>query len=130
MHIESAGVEQLKAERRYIEEPTRSGRLTSITLIVRDLPAVAHFYRNVLGLPVRGSGGGFVTVGNWLLIRQSSDPEDRSKRRLGTVIEITVADIEEIRRRIGEEPLRQASSDVLELHDPEGNLVVVRGRPL
>lgn len=112
------------------DKPPYMGALTSITLVVRDLPAVAHFYRNVLGLPVRGSGGGgFVTVGEWLLIRQSSDVEDRSRRRLAAVIEITVTDIEKIRGRIGEEPPRHSSRDVLEIHDPEGNLVIVRAGP-
>lgn len=121
-----------KAEPPYSETQQQSAEAQSegdsrasvsrITLLVNDLPSVAAFYRKVIGLSVRGSGGGFVELGPRLRLRQR---DSESPAAAGVLLEISVPNLEEVRRRTGVS-LRHVSGGALEINDPEGNTVVVR----
>jgi ADP-ribosylglycohydrolase len=90
-----------------------------VTLLVRDLATMANFYRNVIGLPVRGHGDGVVDVGASLRLRV-----DRSKHHPGGVmIEVEADDLARIRAALGASDVEAQES--IECEDPEGNRLVV-----
>jgi hypothetical protein len=95
--------------------------VVSVILLVQDLPMMAGFYRNILGLPVHGTGSGRVEVGPVLKLCVGGT----TARYGNVVIEIQVPDIEEVRRRLGAEA-PQAQANQLEIVDPEGNAVLLR----
>lgn len=96
--------------------------VSRITLAVEDLSQVAGFYRNIIGLPVHGTGGGFVDLDPGLRLR----PRDvTSKAVRDVVLEITVPSLEEVCRRMGLDAPRD-QGDALEIRDPEGRTVIVR----
>lgn len=106
------------------ETRTEPSVVRRVTLLVRDLGTMANFYRNVIGLPVRGQGDGIIDIGPTLRLQM-----DRSKHHPGGVlIEVEANDLERIRSALGV-PGDPAGS-LIECHDPEGNRVVVhRARP-
>jgi ADP-ribosylglycohydrolase len=59
-----------------------------VNVLVRDLGTMATFYRNVLGLPVRGHGDGIVDIGAGLRLR--ADPGKR--QGAGVLIEVEADD--------------------------------------
>ncbi len=90
-----------------------------VTVLVRDLGVMANFYRNVIGVPVRGRGDGIVDVGPSLRLRL-----DRSRADAGSVvIEVEAEDLGRIRSALGVP--EAAAQDYIECEDPEGNRVVV-----
>lgn len=97
---------------------TEPASVRRVTLLVRDLAAMANFYRNVIGLPVRSHGDGVVDVGPNLRLRL-----DRSKRHSsGVAIEVE-ADLARIRAAL-DVPEDQAQG-LIECEDPEGNRLIV-----
>lgn len=100
--------------------PTKSEpAVVRVTVLVRDLGTMANFYRNVIGLPVRGHGDGIVDIGQSLRLRI-----DRSRRHPGGVlIEVEADDLARIRSALG--ALDDAEQAFIECEDPEGNRVVV-----
>jgi hypothetical protein len=96
--------------------------VSRITLLVNDLPRVAGFYRNIIGLPVHGTGGGFVELGPGLRLR----PRDvASTTTSDALLEVTVPSLEEVRRRMGADA-PDIQGGELEISDPEGRRVVIR----
>jgi ADP-ribosylglycohydrolase len=96
--------------------------VSRITLLVDDLPRVAGFYRKIIGLPVHGTGGGFVELGPGLRLRQLGSASTTSA---DVLLEITVPSLEEVRRRMGPDaPMIRGGE--LKISDPEGRTVVMR----
>jgi ADP-ribosylglycohydrolase len=92
----------------------------SVTLQVADLPTMAGFYRNILGLPVRGAGTGVVDVGPMLRLQAGG-----AHVRGNAVLEIGVPDLKSVCDRLGLEP-RSAQNGSASVVDPEGNTVILR----
>ncbi|MGI8516336.1 MAG: ADP-ribosylglycohydrolase family protein [Acidimicrobiia bacterium] len=114
--------QQRPPEVRAATEPRSS--VSRITLLVNDLPSVAGFYRNVIGLPVHGTGGGFVELGPGLRLRQREKPSPAAPDAL---LEIIVPSLTDVSRRLGPDA-PAILSGALEVKDPEGRPIVVRER--
>ncbi|MDP9404217.1 MAG: ADP-ribosylglycohydrolase family protein [Actinomycetota bacterium] len=112
--------QQPSAEARAAKDPRSS--VSRITLLVNDLPAIAGFYRSVIGLPVRGTGGGFVELGPGLRLCQR---DKSSSAAADDLLEIKVPSLEHVRRRMAGDapPVRDHE---LKLQDPEGRAVILR----
>jgi hypothetical protein len=107
---------------RTANEPRSS--VSTITLFVNDLPRVAGFYRNVIGLPVHGTGGGYVELGPGLRLRQRENPSPVDPDAL---LEIIVPSLTDVSQRLGS-GTPAILSDALEIRDPEGRPIIVRER--
>lgn len=103
---------------------------TRLTLAVRDLPATAHFYRNLLGMRVHG-GRGDIRVGEWLFFRQAerADALPTASAEKDCAIELLVTDLVEVQRRLATSSYSsEIKGERIELRDPDGRLVVVHGK--
>jgi ADP-ribosylglycohydrolase/catechol 2,3-dioxygenase-like lactoylglutathione lyase family enzyme len=106
-------------------EPDIQGPSTvrGITLFVGDLGRMATFYRNVIGLPVRG-GDGAVEIAPFIHLRLRTPDMPAS----GPItLEIEVPDIERVRERLAGWTATEVK-DRIELRDPEGNTLVLYPR--
>lgn len=96
------------------------GAVRRVTVLVRDLSAMANFYRNVLGLPVRGHGDGIVEIGPALRLRVAPA---KAPVGGGVLIEVTASDLARVRAALGVPA--DAGNTPIECDDPEGNQVIV-----
>lgn len=90
-----------------------------MTVLVRDVGAMATFYRNVLGLPVRGHGDGVVDIGSNLRLRGDQSLPHVAGR---VIIDVEVQDLAKVRSVVGS---ADDGRSFIECEDPEGNQVVV-----
>lgn len=105
------------------QRTSRGGPSTvqGVTLFVDDLPMMANFYRNVVGVAARGTGAGSVELASFLRLRRR---DSQSRPRSRVVLEINVPSLDVLRQRLAERTLQEGPGRI-EVQDPEGNLIVL-----
>ncbi len=100
-----------------------SSQIGGVTLLVTDLGQSANFYSQVLGVAVKGSGGGYVEVGASLRLEAAGAIGPTS----GVRVDLFVPSMSAIRRRMDDAGVAyRAGTASTEVRDPDGNLVTIR----